>query len=317
MAEEKKLGGGNGDIGPLEIIIGIILLFLVFSSLFQNFNSKVQSAERGTLWGDIRFFFAKTESTFGVKVFAEPLAIGQSVRTIRASILYAFPGGSVLKGIQQDLEGVIVDGPVEYDGSRFFKVQFEGALGYVTENTLTDRLTGTLTDDATGPLGNLYVSLRYVSTAISFIFLIGIAYVAIRAYQIRQEEFHRLHEHGSFFVDAGGHGVDAEVRPVNHKWQLIEKHLHSDSENDWRLAILEADIMLDGLVKAKAWQGENLGERLKNADRSDFHTLDKAWEAHKVRNMIAHEGANYALSNREARRVIGLFEEVFREFGAI
>lgn len=60
--------------------------------------------------------------------------------------------------------------------------------------------------------------------------------------------------------------------------------------------------------------GENLGERLRSVEASDFTTIDKAWEAHKVRNQIAHEGADFLLSEREARRVLALYRDVFNEF---
>ena len=56
-----------------------------------------------------------------------------------------------------------------------------------------------------------------------------------------------------------------------------------------------------------------MGERLKNLDAADFRNIDKAWEAHKIRNAIAHEGADFVLSQREAKRIIGLYEQVFRD----
>ena len=62
------------------------------------------------------------------------------------------------------------------------------------------------------------------------------------------------------------------------------------------------------------YRGESIGEQLKGVEKSDFTTIDDAWEAHKVRNLIAHEGANFLLSDREAKRVIGLYKNVFQEF---
>jgi hypothetical protein len=53
---------------------------------------------------------------------------------------------------------------------------------------------------------------------------------------------------------------------------------------------------------------------LKNADPAHFRTLQYAWEAHKIRNAIAHEGQDFTLTHREARRIVGLYEAVFREF---
>ena len=104
-----------------------------------------------------------------------------------------------------------------------------------------------------------------------------------------------------------------QVDAPNREWQKITDYLSSSNPSDWKLAILEADTLLDILVKKMGYDGENLGERLKKVEPSDFLTLNAAWEAHKVRNAIAHE-AGYELSEREAKRVIKLFESVFEEF---
>ena len=77
---------------------------------------------------------------------------------------------------------------------------------------------------------------------------------------------------------------------------------------------MEADILLDELLDAMKYRGESIGEKLKKIELSDFTTLDLAWEAHRIRNQVAHEGSEFLLSDREARRVIKLYEEVFKEF---
>ena len=101
---------------------------------------------------------------------------------------------------------------------------------------------------------------------------------------------------------------------TNPHWEKIEKYVVSQTPAEWRLAIIEADVMLDELVKAvhKA-EGESLGERLKNIEPSDFETLNEAWEAHKVRNRIAHE-PQYELTPKELRDTIGRYRAVFEEF---
>ncbi len=105
--------------------------------------------------------------------------------------------------------------------------------------------------------------------------------------------------------------------PVNEKWELILKHLQSGNSSDWRLAIMEADIMLEELLKTNGYHGDGVGEMLKAVEPSDMLTLDRAWEGHKVRNRIAHSGTSFELSEREAKRVIALFESVFKEFQII
>ena len=103
----------------------------------------------------------------------------------------------------------------------------------------------------------------------------------------------------------------------NQKWQRVQAHVNSQNPAEWRLAILEADVMLDDMLQSVGFHGETIGERLKNVSRGDFKTLDTAWEAHKIRNAIAHEGSDFLLSQRESRRVISLYETVFREFSYV
>jgi len=107
---------------------------------------------------------------------------------------------------------------------------------------------------------------------------------------------------------------DVSVPESSRRWEHVLELVRSDNPNDWRLSILEADIMLDELVSRMGYKGEGLGEKLKNIEKPDFRTLDDAWEAHKVRNIIAHRGSDYVLTQREANRIITLFTRVFEEF---
>ncbi|MCU0660377.1 MAG: hypothetical protein MUD00_02070 [Candidatus Pacebacteria bacterium] len=111
--------------------------------------------------------------------------------------------------------------------------------------------------------------------------------------------------------------ADIPDRKKNPKWEHVLALGFSANPTDWRFAIIEADTMLDELLKVLGYQGENLGERLKAVDKADFKTLQMAWEAHLVRNKIAHEGSDFKLDQDEARRILGLYERVFVEFSYI
>jgi hypothetical protein len=100
----------------------------------------------------------------------------------------------------------------------------------------------------------------------------------------------------------------------NSKWAIVEAHMASGSEAQWRLAILEADNMLADLLKTLPISGIDVGEKLTNADRKYFQSLEDAWEAHKVRNRIAHEGSDFLLTEHLARKTISQFKNVFSEF---
>jgi hypothetical protein len=101
----------------------------------------------------------------------------------------------------------------------------------------------------------------------------------------------------------------------NHpRWAIVEGYMSSNVESLWRIGIMEADNMLREVLAEKGYAGEDIGEMLMSAR---FKTVNLAWDAHLVRNKIAHEGSSYVLTAREAKRVFALYESVFLELGAI
>lgn len=149
--------------------------------------------------------------------------------------------------------------------------------------------------------------LEVVSFLVSALLAVGIAYTMVKIKKIRAEESKELN------AGAGGTQRTMEERK-NEKWKHILDLSESENPREWRLAILEADILLDELVNKMGYRGDTLGEKLKSIEVSDFTTLNEAWEAHKVRNVIAHEGSDFILTARETRRIIGLYRQVFEEF---
>lgn len=107
------------------------------------------------------------------------------------------------------------------------------------------------------------------------------------------------------------------VLPKNEKWDKVVNLSNSNNPSDWRQAIIEADVILDELLRTLGYSGESVGEMLKSVDKNDFNTLQDAWDAHKTRNAIAHSGSNFQLTERETKRVVALFGNVFQEFGVI
>ncbi len=155
------------------------------------------------------------------------------------------------------------------------------------------------------PVWNVLVILGYI---LIVLFILGIVYSVMRLRQIRKAEAETLY---SLTQDKLNKKKGAYK---NERWDKIKAHAYSLNENDWRLAIIEADTILYEMMTTMGYHQETLGEKLKAVEKSDFNTIDKAWEAHKVRNAIAHEGSGFMLSQREAQRIIALYEDVFREF---
>lgn len=81
---------------------------------------------------------------------------------------------------------------------------------------------------------------------------------------------------------------------------------------EYREAIMRADILLDKALQVYSVPGRTLGERLKASNgKLSKDILDKAWNAHKIRNRLAHE-LNYQLTRQEADLAINDFKSVLR-----
>ncbi|MEK7535863.1 MAG: hypothetical protein AAB590_02525 [Patescibacteria group bacterium] len=147
-----------------------------------------------------------------------------------------------------------------------------------------------------------------------FVVLLGvIIYVVILT--MRQQKNERL----NYYANAGKKESEpvSIIRKRSSDWQEIVQHLKSESEADWKIAILEADSILSSLTEDLGYPGENLGERLKSVEKGEMRSLESAWTAHKMRNRIAHEGNSFKISRRELGETLANFEVVFREFNYI
>lgn len=148
------------------------------------------------------------------------------------------------------------------------------------------------------------IGIGYVLSAIG---LFVIVYVMMRIFQLRARE----KEYYDTLI------LKPDAMGGSSRWQHIESLAGGTSASEWREAIIEADIMLDDLLAKKGYRGDGVGEKLKSVEPADFGTLQDAWDAHKVRNQIAHEGSAFDLSESLARRTLARYESVFREFKAL
>ncbi len=156
-------------------------------------------------------------------------------------------------------------------------------------------------------LASIWLWISVVSYLFSAIGLAIIVYTTIRIFDLRKRE----HEEFATLIGA------PEKRRDDQRFAHIESLMESATPSDWRQAIIEADIMLDEALQQAGYRGADLGERLKSISTKDLATLQDAWEAHKVRNQIAHLGSAYPLSQTEAQRTIARYKAVFRELGVI
>lgn len=197
-------------------------------------------------------------------------------------------------------------------------VLFSGVLSHVTWLTtpVVDFFTSTKNQHAAVSfLDTVVGSLVGLSIPVSVMLLIGIIISVERLKRIRRKEHELYNVPVEEAYVAPASGVQAQTNQTNIlRWRKILTMVDSTNQNDWRQAIIEADIILDEIVTAANYAGEDLGTKLRNATEADFTTVKQAREAHFIRNRIAHDGAAYPVSQHEAKRVVNLYKQIFEEF---
>lgn len=160
---------------------------------------------------------------------------------------------------------------------------------------------------------HLWTTLGYISVSISLLCITIIIFSIVRMFEIQYHEDDEI-EHE--IREALARDAERE-RNENPRWKYIQKLVDSPNESDWRVAIIEADTMLNELLEDRGYSAPTLAEKLKQADAGTFSNLQNAWDAHNMRNKIAHEGSDLSITELEARRTIKMYQNVFEELRAI
>lgn len=157
-----------------------------------------------------------------------------------------------------------------------------------------------------GGLGDAVFWLRFVAGMLTAAMAAAIAIIAIKFRQLLTA----APKPAPSSAEAAAR-ADAIARKP---WQEVTARLDSPNPADWNLAVIQADAILDGVLKDMGLPGETMGDRLKGLDRAKLQTLNGAWEAHKLRNRVVHE-TDRVLAHEEARRAVTLYCESLSEFG--
>lgn len=180
--------------------------------------------------------------------------------------------------------------------SYFFRIIYETVFG---GGTVEGGISGFLEF-----LSHLWILVTILAVLLALFAIFILVYATTRIFQIRQEEAPRYATITQY---------DEHERLETSRWQYILSLMQGTNETDWRQAIIEADIILDEVLTRLGYVGTSVGEKLKQVNPTYFQTLNNAWEAHKVRNEIAHSGMAFQLTDRIAYRTIANYEAVFRE----
>jgi len=157
----------------------------------------------------------------------------------------------------------------------------------------------------------LWLVIVVLGYCVAFFFLYLYIYASIGIGKMTAIETQRVTAHEKAFA------MKREGVVQSSRFEQVRQHIESDNPNDWKHAIIEADIILDKALKQLGYAGTSLGERLRSITPTMLATIDDAWEAHKVRNHIAHSGPDFVLTHKIAKEAVMRYERVLSELGLV
>ncbi len=99
------------------------------------------------------------------------------------------------------------------------------------------------------------------------------------------------------------------------QWQKVKNKLSLPTPSNLKLAIIEADALVDNFLKKAGYAGDYMAERLSHVI-SDVKSLNGVWDAHILRNGLVHVSGS-AVSETEAKIAVMAFENFLKELGAL
>ncbi len=102
---------------------------------------------------------------------------------------------------------------------------------------------------------------------------------------------------------------------VAKQWREIDELWQQNKISAYKLAIVEADKLLDYVFKQMHFSGKDFAERLRGACFK-YPFLKKLWFPHNLRNDIVHK-SYFELSKWEAAKAMRVYKRVLKRLGYI
>ena len=150
--------------------------------------------------------------------------------------------------------------------------------------------------------GNI-LTLKILSAIISLLFIFGIFYFLRKTSWLRWRFTQDMKDLVAF--------KSYEIKKFEKVWVKIKKRLESPLESEYKLAVIEADDLLNEILKKMKYKGESLGERLNQITADIISNIGEVRKAHDAYNNIIHD-PDYQTTLEQAQKFIKIYEKAFQ-----
>lgn len=156
-------------------------------------------------------------------------------------------------------------------------------------------------------INNIFLWIQIIAGVASWIMFVLIIYLAIKT-EFWQKKIYNVFIGFRKIPDVG---LDHSLK-VTKEWENIVKRLEAKDEANHKLAVIEADKLLDTVLKKLTIPGSTMGERLKAIPVSQLPSIDNVWQVHKLRNHLVHT-TEFVLTDNKAKQAIAIYKQAFIE----
>ncbi len=93
------------------------------------------------------------------------------------------------------------------------------------------------------------------------------------------------------------------------EWKRITNRLKSGDEQEYKMAVVEADSLLCEILDKMKFEGETLREKLTKTPKIIIDDIKEVEKAHEIRDNVVHD-PDYQLSLDQAKKVLDIYEKV-------
>ncbi|KPJ71550.1 hypothetical protein AMJ50_01500 [Parcubacteria bacterium DG_74_3] len=102
------------------------------------------------------------------------------------------------------------------------------------------------------------------------------------------------------------------TREYKRKWRKITNRLNTGLESEYKLAVIEAEKMLNEALEKMGYPEQSLGEKLDKLTKDTLPNISQVREANKIQNNVVRD-PDYRLTLEQAKSVVLTYEQALHE----
>ncbi|OGZ24744.1 MAG: hypothetical protein A2896_02610 [Candidatus Nealsonbacteria bacterium RIFCSPLOWO2_01_FULL_43_32] len=100
------------------------------------------------------------------------------------------------------------------------------------------------------------------------------------------------------------------LKRITRTWNKVLRRLETGLESEYKLAVIEADDILEATLKRMGYSGATLEERLEKLTSAILSNIEDVRKAHQIRNNIIRT-PDFRLNFAEARNTLDIYRQAF------